>query len=111
MQISTAVTKDGIVQLEIVGEVDAYMARELDQVLKSLLVQNQSRLVLDASQMGYISSAGLRVVLFAHREAFQLGGEVRVFGLRAQVHRIFEIAGFDELLKINDTYDQVIKGW
>ena len=111
MKISKSVTKSGIVLLEVEGEVDAHTARKLDQALKDLLVQGHSRLVLDASQMGYISSAGLRVVLFAHREARQLGGEVRLFGLNAQVRRVFEIAGFDKLLCISDTRQESMEGW
>lgn len=111
MQISTSTTENGVVQLQIRGELDANTARELDQVLNDLLDLGHSRLVLDASQMGYISSAGLRVVLFAHLKACQLGGEMRVFGLSAQVYRILEIAGFDELFQIKNTYDEAIKGW
>lgn len=111
MKISKSVTKSGIVLLEVEGEVDAHTARKLDQALKDLLAQGHSRLVLDASQMGYISSAGLRVVLFAHREARQLGGEVRLFGLNAQVRRVFEIAGFDKLLCISDTRQESMEGW
>jgi anti-sigma B factor antagonist len=111
MQISTSVSENGVVQLEIKGEVDAYTARELDKALKDLLALGHSRLVLDASQMGFISSVGLRVILFNHREACRLGGEVRVFGLNAQVRRVFEIAGFDELFQISDTYDEAVAGW
>jgi anti-anti-sigma factor len=111
VKISKSVTKSGIVLLEVEGEVDAHTARKLDQALKDLLAQGHSRLVLDASQMGYISSAGLRVVLFAHREARQLGGEVRLFGLNAQVRRVFEIAGFDKLLCISDTRQEAMEGW
>jgi anti-anti-sigma factor len=111
VKISTSVTENGIAQLEVEGEVDAHTSRELDRVLKDLLAQGHFRLALDASQMGYISSAGLRVILLAHREARQLGGEVRVFGPSAQVRRVFEIAGFDELLHISDTRQEAMEGW
>jgi anti-anti-sigma factor len=111
VKISTSVTENGVVLLEVEGEVDAHTAPKLDKALKDLLAQGHSRLVLDASQMGYISSAGLRVVLLAHREARQLDGEVRLFGLNAQMRRIFEIAGFDELLRISDTRQESMEGW
>ena len=111
MKISTTVTENGIVLLEVEGEVDAHTARRLDKALNDLLAQGHSRLVLDASQMEYISSAGLRVLLFAQREARQLGGEVRVFGLNAQVRRVFEIAVFDQLLRISDTRQESMEGW
>jgi len=111
VRISTSVAENGVVLLEVQGDVDAHTAPNLDKALKDLLAQNHSRLVLDASQLEYISSAGLRVVLFAQQEARQLGGEVRVFGLNAQVRRTFEIAGIDELLHISDTRQEAMQGW
>jgi anti-anti-sigma factor len=111
VKISTSVTESGTAELKVEGEVDAHTSRELNEVLKDLLAQGHCRLVLDASQMGYISSAGLRVILFAHREARDLGGEVRVCGLNAQVRRVFEIAGLDDVLHISDTPEESKEGW
>ena len=111
MKISTSVTENLVAQLEIEGEVDAHTARELDRALKDLLAQGRGRLVLDVSRVGYISSAGLRVILLAHRGARQLDGGVRICGLSAQVRRVFEIAGFDELLPISDTCQEAMEGW
>ena len=111
MKISTSVTENGIVLLEVEGEVDAHTARELDKVLKDLLAEGRDRLVLDVSRMTYISSAGLRVIHSAQQGAHGLGGEVRLFGLNPLVRRIFTIAGFDELLRIDDTCQEAMEGW
>jgi anti-anti-sigma factor len=53
----------------------------------------------------------LRVLLYAHREARQLGGEVRLFGANAQVRRVIELAGFEQLLSIHDTRQEAMEGW
>jgi len=111
VKISTSVTESGIAQLEIAGEVDAHTARDLDRMLKDLSAQGYNRMVLNATHVEYISSAGLRVILSAHRAARQLGGEVRVFGLTAQVRRVFETTGFDELLTISRTYREAMDRW
>jgi anti-anti-sigma factor len=58
-----------------------------------------------------MSSAGLRVLLYAQREALQLGGEVRLFGANAQVRRVFELAGFERLLSIRDTRQEAMEDW
>ena len=94
MNISTSSAENEVVLIEgVEGELDAYTARELDRTLDDILAQGRSRLVLYASQMSFISSAGLRSVTFAQQKAQQQGGEVRVFGLNAQVRRVFEMAG------------------
>jgi anti-anti-sigma factor len=111
MKIATSETEKGIVLLEVEGRVDAHTAGRLDKALKDLLAQGDSRLLLDASQIGYISSKGLRVLLLAQREARRLGGEVRLFGPNAQVRRIIELAGFEQLLYIGETRQEAMEGW
>lgn len=111
MRISTSSADNEVVLIEIEGDIDAHTARKLDKTLNDLLAQGHSRLVLDASQIGFISSAGLRAITFSQREAQQQGGEVRLFGLNAQVRRVFEMAGFDESLRLSDTRQEALEGW
>ena len=111
MKISTSSAENGVVLIEIEGDVDAYSARALDRALKDLLAQGHRRLVLDASQMDFISSPGLRAILFAHREVCEQGGQVRVCAPTGQVRRIFEMVGLDECLQLSDTRQEAMTGW
>ena len=111
MKISTSSTENEVVLIEVEGEIDAYTARELDRTLADLLSQGHSRLVLDASQVSFISSAGLRSVTFAQQRAQQQGGEVRVFGLEAQVRRVFEMSGLDQLLHLSEDRQEAVEDW
>jgi anti-anti-sigma factor len=111
MKISTSVMENDVVLIEIEGAVDAHTARRLDRTLNEILAQGHSRLVLDASQMDFISSAGLRAILFAHREAREHGGQVRVCGLTAHARRIFEMASLDEFLHLSDSRSEAMAGW
>ena len=111
MKISTSLVDNDIVLIEIEDEVDAYTAHTLDKALKDLLAQGHSRLVLDAERMHYISSAGLRAIMFAQREACQRGGQMRVFGLNARARRLFETVGLDECLQLNDSRQEAMEGW
>ena len=111
MEISTYVHESNIMVLEVKGEVDAYTAQVLDKTLIDLLDQGYHRIVMDVSKIIFISSAGIRAILFAHREAVQLGGDVRLAGPTDQIRRIFEIAGFFELLKITDELQESINNW
>ncbi len=111
MEILTSDSGIEVVLIKVEGDIDAYTARTLDKTLNDLLAQGHNRLVLDASHMDFISSAGLRVITFAQREAQQQGGEVRVFGLNAQVRRVFEMACLDECLYLSDTRQEALGGW
>jgi anti-sigma B factor antagonist len=111
MKITTSVDELGVTLLEVQGEVDAHTSGDLDKALGELLAQNHSRLVLDFSQVGYVSSAGLQALLRAQQKARALGGEVRLFGLSPFVRHVFEMAGFDRLLHIAATRQEAMANW
>lgn len=111
MKVSTSESENGVIVLQVEGQVDAHTARQLSTTLNDLLDQGHSRLLIDATLMPYISSAGLRAVLAAQRGAVRVGGEVRLFGPNDQVRRILEMTGFDELLRIGDTPQEAMEGW
>jgi anti-anti-sigma factor len=107
VEISKSV-EDNIMVLEIKGEVDAYTSQNLNKTLADVLGDGYHQIVVEVSQMTFISSAGIRALLYAQREAVQLGGEVRLVGPTDQVRRIFEIAGFFELFQITDDLEESV---
>ena len=111
MDILKRVHENNVMVLEIKGEVDAFTAQDLEKTLMDLLGQGQLRIVMDVSEMRFISSAGIRAILYAHREAVQLGGEVRLAGPTDQIRRIFEIAGFFDLFRITDRLQESLINW
>jgi anti-anti-sigma factor len=111
VDISTHTYESDVTVLDIKGEVDAYTAKVLDKTLMDLLNKGQLRIVMDVSEMSFISSAGIRAILYAHREAVQLGGVVRIAGPTDRIRRIFEIAGFPELIEITDELQEAITNW
>lgn len=111
MELKTVFVESPIVLVEIGGEVDAHSAADLDTTLNDLFAQGQRRLVLDFSQVTYIASAGLRSILGAHQKAGHLGGELRLFGLRPNVLKVFDIAGFTRLLRVTSTWQDALKDW
>lgn len=111
MKISTSSAENEVVLIEIEGDVDAYTARSLDKTLKNLLAQGHSRLVLDVAHMHYISSAGLRAIMFAQREAGERGGQMRICGLNAQARRLFEMVGLEECVHLSNSRQEALEGW
>jgi serine/threonine-protein kinase RsbW len=111
VEISKFVHEDNIIVLEVKGEVDAYTSQDLNKTLGDVLDDGYHRIVVEVSQMTFISSAGIRAFLYAQREAVQLGGEVRFVGPTDNVRRIFEIAGFFEIFQITDDLEESISNW
>jgi len=68
----------------------------------------QDRLVLDFSAVEYISSAGLRVLMLAAKQAKAQGGVLAVAALQPIVREIFEISRFTLVLKVFATVDEAL---
>ena len=73
-------------------------APDLESVLKESL-DSAETLVFDLSKLDYISSAGLRVLLSAHKIMSAKGG-MKVTHVNEIVQEVFEVTGFSDILTI-----------
>ena len=85
-----------VVALE--GRLDTTTAPELEQELKSSL-DGITDLTLDMTNLDYISSAGLRVLLSAHKIMLKQG-KMKVTNVSEIVREVFEVTGFSDILTI-----------
>jgi anti-sigma B factor antagonist len=111
VDISSYTHENSVIVLEIKGEVDASSAQEMGQSLKGHLAQEHLRIVIDLAEVTFISSPGIRELFFAHREAEQLGGELRIAAPTDRVRRILEISGVSMLMKISEDIKASLRNW
>jgi anti-anti-sigma factor len=83
--------------LILAGELDLTGAAELENTLVSS-TGNVTRLTLDLSQLTFMDSTGLRLVLFAHELCQKDGTEFALIPGPRQVQRVFEIADLHDRL-------------
>ena len=82
----------------IEGSLDTTTAPELEKCFDTIL-EEVTELVLDMTDLEYVSSAGLRVILKAQK-AMARRGEMRLVGVNESVMEVFEITGFCDILTI-----------
>lgn len=95
-----------ILILRPVGRLDSTSAPELERVVVEHLDKGARRLVFDLSDMDYISSAGLRVILLAGKRLRTAQGKLVLVGLRELVREVFEMSGFLTLFAVGATLDE-----
>ena len=98
MEISTRTSND-IHIVAIGGNLDSTTSPEAQKKLDAV-VAGAKKVVLDFSELDYISSAGLRVLLGAAKQLRASGGTLRMFGLNQSVREVFEISGFSAILAV-----------
>ncbi len=85
-------------ELKVEGRLDTTTAPELDEEIKAA-IDDVKELVFDFSDLDYISSAGLRVLLSAQK-IMNKQGEMKVTNVNETIMEIFEVTGFSDILTI-----------
>ena len=84
-------------EIALEGRLDTTTAPELEKELNGL--SGVEQLTLDFAGLEYISSAGLRVLLSAHKIMSRKGG-MKVTHVNEIVNEVFEVTGFSDILTI-----------
>ena len=100
MEIIMETLDDRLVFFGVSGRVDALTSPQLEQELMSALAQQGKFCVLDLTQVDYMSSAGLRVLLMCKKTAARNKGTFALCGLQESVRKILEMVGYLPLLEI-----------
>ena len=88
---------ENVCKLALRGRLDTTTAPELEAELKNSL-EGIDGLEFDLNELDYISSAGLRVLLFAQKS--MMGKTMIVRNVKPEIMEVFEITGFNDILTI-----------
>lgn len=90
------------------GRLDSNSSPQLEQTLTAQLRKGYTWLVVDMSEVEYIASSGLKVLVAAWRRAREQGGDVVLSGLQPRIMEILEMVGFDMLFDIHADLDTAL---
>jgi len=91
---------EGTVTTRLVGRLDTPASAEVSREIQPLLDHADKTIVLDCSEMSYISSSGLRIFLTIRKAVAAQGGKVVVKGLSSEIRQVFMMTGFLQLFEI-----------
>ena len=84
--------------ISLKGRLDTLTAPQLEEELNAC-IDSAENLVFDFSELEYISSAGLRVLLSAQKTK-NAGGSMTVKNVSEEIREIFDVTGFSDILTI-----------
>lgn len=90
--------ENGKVNMSVSGRLDTTTSPELENVLNECL-DGAKELVLDFTDLEYISSAGLRVILKAQK-TMNAQGSMVIRNVSEDIMDIFDITGFIDILTV-----------
>jgi anti-sigma B factor antagonist len=89
--------------LSVQGKVDSYTAPDLTKAIESLNDNGQFKIVLDLSELEYMSSAGFRALLIGQRNCKRYNrGEIVLASVPKKICDALELTGFTPLFRMFD---------
>ena len=107
MDIQTEITEESVV-LRLKGELVLAEGEALKRALVELASRDRSRIVMDLTELSFVDSSGLGIMLWAMKNMRQRGGDVRLFGLTKMVKEVFEITELRQAFKVFETEKQAL---
>ena len=87
------------ISIALSGRLDTTTAPELEQKYDDVFKENKE-IIFDFNGLDYISSAGLRVMLLAQKQANKQNLKMKVINVCPEINEIFEMTGFSDILTI-----------
>ena len=110
MDIATR-EQDNVLIFDIKGELDAKAAPDLKERLSERINAGYHRVLVNLSDISYLDSAGLGVLVSGLKIATRQNGDLRMWGLQEEVKNIFQLTRLNKVFQIFDTEEQALASY
>ncbi len=110
MDITDSYIND-LVIIKITGDIDALTAPKITEHIRDHIIKGNVNLVTDLTEVGYTSSAGLRMMLAAVKETRSKNGDMRLANIQPDVLKVLTLTGFNNILKIFPDIDEAVESF
>ena len=97
---TTITEKNGNYIVKLEGELDTAHAMEVEESMKPLHEVSGKDIIIDCSQLEYIASSGLRILLCLLKSAKANGNHVVLKDMNDEIKDVFKMTGFIDLFEI-----------
>jgi len=100
MEINISKQDGGITLVELKGRLDTPSSQDVSNTLSPVVENAKGTIILDCTDLEYISSSGLRIFLTIRKAAAAQGGKVIVRNISSDIRSVFMMTGFLNLFEI-----------
>ncbi len=95
--------------VELYGELDHHIAEEVREEIDEAILQHAIKnVIFDFTNMNFMDSSGVGVVIGRYRKVSKTGGKVIAINLNNQVQKIFDLSGMNKIIGTYNTYEEAI---
>ena len=102
MEHQITVTQEAV-KVRVIGRLSSEAAESLGQELMTYVEKKHGTYVIDMSELSYIGSAGIGILISLNKHARSLGGSLTVVGARGHIRDLFEMTMMNTIKKLAAT--------
>ena len=92
--------------LYVGGYLDAHTASKFESKIQEIIKSKKYNIILNFTDLEYISSAGLGVIMGNIEEIRNHDGDIKLTGMSDKIYRVFDLVGFPSLYEIYRTQEE-----
>ena len=93
--------KGEVVTARLNGELDHHSAKEIREAIDNSVELNMpTLLVLDFSDLSFMDSSGIGLVMWRYRNLIKSGAELHIIGAPPHIYKMLKLAGVEKLAKL-----------
>jgi len=104
-------TTQSVSIMSVKGRVDSNTTPELENALENLLKSENNQIVLNLGAVDYLSSAGLRALVKALKDAQQSGGNLHLAAVSEPIVIVLRTVGMMQMFKMFPTTEEALAGF
>ena len=93
--------------VKVSGRMNSANSSELEKKFLDIIESGSTFLVVDMSELEYISSAGLRVMLIAYKKIKAINGRIVLCALQEIVEEVFDLSNFSSIFEIVPSIEDI----
>jgi len=102
---------DGVVILDIQGEIDLYNAPEIKKSIKDQTDANKKNIIINLEKVSYIDSSGIGVLISSLSQLRKIGGGLKITNVFASVKKVFELTKLTSFFDIYENEEAAKKSF
>ena len=95
--------------LRLSGDLDTGTSAGAQETINELIEGGATNMLINLADVGFVSSAGLRILLAAAKKMVSVNGSLKISDLNETVHEVFEISGFISILSVYPTEQEALQ--
>lgn len=100
--------KNDVIILSLKGRFSPAATGQVEEKVNEVINLGEKKLAIDFTELEYINSMGLRIILGATKKMRKLEGNIVLFALKDHIKEVFEMTGFSSIMTITSTEEEAL---